>query len=100
MIRDKLGREIKAGCFIVYGHDRSELRVGKVLEASLVWERRGQVRFHVPRIRVRGVDDDFQPVPELCQKDGTLEHPRRVIILNAEDIPGHYRYLLDPLQTA
>jgi len=83
--KDKLGREIVVGDFIVYGHalGRSAgLRIGKVLDVT---HKPGRYPSDSPwRIRVQGVDDDWaragvdRPL-ELC-RPGTLQFPERTVV--------------------
>ncbi len=90
--KDKLGRTIARGDFIVYGHalGRSAgLRIGRVLEVSKAKPDRFYCTHSEWRIRVQGVDDDWAPngEPTLC-RPGTLQYPDRAIRLRVEDVPA------------
>jgi hypothetical protein len=105
-ILDKLGEEIVAGCFIIYGHALGRcagLRLGKVFKAEKVnVEYRGEVY----RIAVRGMDDDwfsfneteeerqerrhFREPVKLNAKVSTLQFPERMIVVPKSKIPKQF----------
>lgn len=101
VIKDKLGREIKPGSYVAYGHlmGRSAgLKIGKILKAKTVdpgpmWVE-GTVGY---RLRVQGVEDGWGDRPPVLSGVGTLQFPDRVIVVNADDIPEAYRQLLEPV---
>jgi hypothetical protein len=96
-VPDKLGQEITAGSFVVYGHALGRcagLRIGKVLSIIAYPEaRRKDERF---RIRVRGIDDDCGSCQsKACETDGILKFPDRIVVLDDAIVPTLYRKLLE-----
>ena len=92
-MRDKLGREILIGSFIVYAisvGDSPALRVGKVLG------------FKEKTITVRGVRDryswDSTSQHSLCEANGHLSHPGRIIVIEESAVPEDYRNLLEVIE--
>lgn len=102
LLIDKLGRAIRPGCWVIYGHalDRSAgLRIGKVLKVegnhnneTLPWMRKH-------RITVWGIDDDhlsyshYNPKedwarPKALSKPSTLYFPERCIVVDEKNVPG------------
>lgn len=98
---DKIGREIKVGDFIAYGHALGRcaaLAIGKVLDikygppkSAYSYSTRNQWS-----ISVWGIDDnsDCRPI-RLNSTKGTLQFPNRIIVLDS--IPVNYERLLKPL---
>lgn len=85
MVLDKLGKEIKEGCYIIYGHalGRSAgLAFGKVISVST-----GEKKYYnggsytVYKIKIRGVDDDWK-VPKLLSRDSILQYPDRIVVID------------------
>ena len=80
---DKNGAEVRVGDFIVYGHAMGRcagLRYGRVI--AVQWSKTDPdwpSRVPVPKLRVQGVDDDWEHMPLALCKPGTLEFPRRVL---------------------
>lgn len=88
-IKDKSGRELKAGDYIVYGHALGRcagLRYGVVIdikEARDSWTDKKKMH-----LRVRGVDDDWGgQKPELLSKDSTLQFGDRILRINPSQMP-------------
>lgn len=90
---DKIGREIKIGSIIVYGHalGRSAgLKIGKVVrinEKKRSWDDSITTTFSV-----FGVEEDFSDKLSLS-KIGTLHYSNRIIVL--KDVPAKYYQILD-----
>lgn len=91
---DRLGVEVSPGCFIAYGHALGRcagLRIGKVLAVKPA----DPYSYSKWRITVRGVDDDWSHVPpKLCSRNGTLQFPERMVVLNGDNLPDIYLKLL------
>lgn len=85
---DKLGQEIKEGSIIVYpisvASHSTLLRIGKVVRLE-----DDQIVF------VRGVYDRGRITPVLCDRNGRLEDPKKIIVL--PHVPEPYKTLLDKL---
>ncbi len=88
---DKTGVPITVGCWIVYGHAMGRcagLRIGKVLgikDREPKWN--GETRVYV---RVIGVDDDWGGrKATLCSREGLLEYPDRMLVLDAARVPPY-----------
>ena len=100
-ILDKIGQEIKPGCYVAYGHlmgNSAGLRIGKVMAVKSEIAYKYYRDITVYRITVRGIDDDWDyDRPKLNKRDGTLEYPNRILVLNPKTLPGKYRELLDPI---
>lgn len=103
MITDKIGQEIKPGAYIAYGHALGRcagLRIGKVLalkseNKGLTWNKKPHIEY---RITVRGIDDDWESKPaELNSRNGTLQFPDRILVLNPELVPQNYREMLETI---
>jgi hypothetical protein len=96
-MNDKLGKEIVVGCYLAYGHllgRRAGLRIGKVLEVKTV--RAEYYGNSTARITVIGIDDDWSREGiKLCSRQGTLQFPKRTIVLDPQSVPAHYKELLD-----
>jgi hypothetical protein len=112
MLTDKLGQEIKAGVWIIYGHNLGRcagLRIGKVLAAEM-----GESSFNgVPtpwnrqdRITVWGLNDDsveyakFHPndtwsQPKPLQHKSTLLYAARCLVVPVDLIPESYRKMIE-----
>jgi hypothetical protein len=94
-IYDKLGREIKPGDYIVYGHLLGRcagLKVGKVVVIKPV----PKDQFGESRITVMGVDDGWgDRKPRLDSKKGTLQFPDRILVVEKSSLPKKYLDLLD-----
>jgi hypothetical protein len=96
---DKIGREIKVGDFIAYGHALGRcaaLAIGKVLD----------IKYGPPKsaysstrnqwsISVWGVDDGWDGKKKLNSTKGTLQFPDRIIVL--DKVPDEYEKLLGHL---
>jgi len=93
-VRDKVGRHIKAGDIIVYGHAfrrRAGLRIGKVLKVNTD---RDKATF-----TVMGVDDDWERrEPKLNCRKGELLYSTRIIVLEPCQIPKSHKKLLDEVE--
>lgn len=98
---DKVGKEIKVGSIIAYGHalDRSAaLRIGKVLKITP-----SNPEYHYDsgfKITVWGVDDEWSSIyenPGLCKSKGTLLFPDRMVVLDPAMLPPIYAELLSPI---
>lgn len=91
---DKLGRTVKVGDRIAYGHalDRcAGLRIGKVLRIQRGKDWRDREFWS---IRVQGIDDEWSfKEPRLC-KLGTLGFPERIVKVTGL-LPESYEALLD-----
>lgn len=108
---DKVGREIKPGSYIVYGHAigrSASLRIAIVRKVN-----KRDFKYHTQIIndderwsfRIRAIDDDsvnFLHMPEeyrkptLLKKDSTLLYSSRIIVL--DDIPYEYKELFSTLE--
>lgn len=91
---DKVGKEIKVGSFVVYGHALGRcagLRIGKILEIRSPKTDYNKEAIH---FSVQGVDDDwnFKP-PHVCRK-GTLQFPDRILVIPEKSVPVHCKILL------
>jgi len=94
-MKDKLGREIKIGDYIVYGSllgQSAALRIGKVLA----------LKEDPTRITVWGVEDGvdlphYKKQAKLVYAKGHLSFPERVIVLRSQDVPRQYLTLLEPV---
>jgi hypothetical protein len=101
---DRVGRTIRPGCFIAYGHalGRSAgLRIGKVLAVSRVSPTysKGYAMSFEWRIKVRGISDDWSFYePTLLSKDSTLFFPERMIVLDS--VPEKYARLFTDARPA
>jgi hypothetical protein len=93
---DKIGREIKVGDFIAYGHALGRcaaLAIGKVL-AIKYGPAKGYSSHMQWSITVWGVDDGWNG-KKLNSTKGTLQFPDRIIVVDT--VPDEYKKLLDPL---
>lgn len=101
-ILDKLGNEIKPGCYIVYGHALGRcagLRMGKVLAVATKPPPYGIILGY--KITVWGVDDDWSysnRQPQLLSKKSTLQFPDRMIVLDHSMIPKNIMELFDSIK--
>lgn len=99
---DKAGREITVGSFVAYAHalGRSAgLRIGRVLAIKAPAEGDRDAHFYggAWRITVIGVDDDWtHRPPELNQRKGVLQFPKRMLVL--DQLPETHRVLLEGYQ--
>ncbi len=101
-VKDKVGNEIKVGCFIVYGHALGRcagLRIGKVLRINM----REPPKFVAnqdpdPSFTVMSVNDMVGFPIGLMHKKGTLYFPSRIIVLEPNQVPEAYKALLDPVE--
>lgn len=95
---DKLGKEIKVGSYIAYGHNLGRcagIRIGKVLEIKEHINEHTKTYWNEQfRFIVRGINDDwsYRNQLELNSKNGTLMYSDRILVL--EDIPEKYKELL------
>ncbi len=91
-MKDKSGRQIKPGDFIVYGHAMGRcagLRYGvvkEIKEGKDIWS--GKAKEHC---RVRGADDDNfsgdRRTHKLTNRDGTLMYGDRILVVKPEQMP-------------
>jgi hypothetical protein len=86
---DKSGTEVLPGDIIIYGHNLGRcagLRYGVVKEVK---ERQGYGdKKPIPVLRVRGYNDDWSHKKgSLCQKDGSLAFPERVLGVIEDWVP-------------
>lgn len=103
VVLDKIGQEIRAGSWIVYGHALGRcagLRLGLVLEPPRIHKRdpykssQGNVR-----VTVWGVDDDWNHrKPRLLSKKSTLMFSERMIVLREELVPVTIRALFADIE--
>jgi hypothetical protein len=88
-MKDKIGQEITAGCYIAYGHALGRcagLRIGKILKV------------HADKVTIRGLDAEWSNrPPQLLSKNSTLFFPDRMIVLNPDTVPQAYKDLLGPI---
>ena len=96
-MKDKTGREIKAGDVIAYviqcGH--GDLKIGKVLAVKRVNTGYGDKKMSVV---VRGIDDGWGGQPaKLCSKSGNLLYGSRIIVLRGV-LPENYQALLNQIK--
>ncbi len=95
---DKVGREIKVGSIIAYGHAMGHsagIRIGKVCDISEGFEVKWGVERDATRITVIGVDGEWlHRSPRLNERKGTLLYPNRVIVLDEDKVPAVYMDLL------
>ena len=93
---DKAGQEVKRGDYIVYGSllgRCAALKFGKVVNIKVGKNWRNEEQW---AITVSSVDDmsyrhDWKPA--LCQKNGTLQFPDRIV--KFDNIPQNYKDILD-----
>ena len=98
---DKIGQEIKPGCYIAYGHALGRcagLRIGVVLAAGyksiIGWDDKEKWE---ERITVWGVDDDWDhQESKLLSKRSTLMFPDRIVVLSS--LPEKFTKLLDTVK--
>lgn len=99
-VKDKVGRTVKVGDIIVYGHNLGRcagLRIGKVLKITQkpVPDRYEDRTPHTS-FTVMSVNDDWNgKAPRLMCKKGTLQFSNRIIVLEPQQVPDTYRELLD-----
>ncbi len=95
---DKCGKEILIGSYIVYGHNLGRcagLKFGKVINIE-DYKPNTSCDKSV-RIKVIGVDDDWNfNIPKIC-KAGTLMYSNRIIVLPFEILPEYAKNLLKDL---
>ena len=107
--RDKIGAELQAGDFIVYGHalGRSAgLKIGRILEIKAgppdrpYWRNEHEPAPPTWRIRVLGLDDRWGAKPSLQRLTrGTLQFPDRCCLVRGEDLPENVRLVLSEVQS-
>lgn len=95
--KDKLGREIKVGSIVVYGHAMGRsagLRIGKIL--SVIKKSKDHNGRQQWSFNVIGVDDDFEGFfgIKLNDRKGTLLFRDRIIVIDPEQLPTEYFQLL------
>lgn len=99
--KDKLGKDILPGCFVVYGSGDRMLRIGKVLGIKTWQETRrfvtGDVTDTRHRVTVRGITDYYFRSPLLNSKNGEIEEMSRLLVLDGETLPRDYYDLLEPV---
>jgi len=89
--RDKAGREIEVGDFIVYGHNLGRcaaLRYGRVLainEKEDRYNRRATLHYTV--IGVRDAFRGLRVAPVLCERTGTLQFGDRILVIEPSQMP-------------
>jgi hypothetical protein len=102
-LKDKLGRVIEVGDYIVYAHalDRSAaLQFGTVLRVKVGDGRINQQRPDGSAITVIGCNE-YGWSPEktgrwvLNRSTGTLMFPNRTIVIDGDQLPDNVRELLD-----
>lgn len=98
VLKDKAGHELKAGDYIVYGHNLGRcaaLRYGMIVDIYEPKENwRSEKRIH---IRVRGVDAEGWSAakgPQLLSKDSTLQFGDRVLRISNSQMPDPVLKLL------
>ncbi|HLN88604.1 MAG TPA: hypothetical protein VK253_00905 [Candidatus Binatia bacterium] len=100
-IYDKVGQEITAGSYIVYGHALGRcaaLQLGKVLEVVV---KPSEYRHYLHngveyRIKVRGAAN--YPDKQTCtplSRAGVLQFPDRIIVLREDQVPDYVKAVLD-----
>jgi hypothetical protein len=75
-VKDKAGREIQVGQYIVYGHALGRcagLRYGVVLATA------------EDHIEIRGCDDDWHI--RLLSRNSSLRFPKRILIVTGSQLP-------------
>ena len=96
-IFDKIGQEIKPGCYIAYGHALGRcagLRIGMVLAAERNVDEKLSGKRETYRITIWGVDGEWtRREPVLLSKKSTLQFPERIIVLPS--LPEKFTKLLD-----
>lgn len=97
-VLDKLGVEITPGCCVIYGHAMGRcagLRVGKVLSVSdRKVEHWGEV---VAKIRVRGINDDWEHKGLEPCRAGTLQFPKRILVVEVDSLSEGFRKIWESL---
>jgi hypothetical protein len=87
-VTDKIGQEILPGCFIAYGHSLGRcggLRIGKVLAVEA--REKSCPADSDCRVRVLGIDDDWDDEPKLNNRVGTLQYSKRIVVLYIMRMP-------------
>ncbi len=98
-MKDKSGREIAVGDFIVYGHALGTcagLQYGKVLGFGerLEYGRR-EDRPKLPTCKVRGVDTDYTYDGPRLMKPSTLQFSERILVVTRDQVPANVLELLE-----
>jgi ribonuclease HI len=84
-VEDKIGKEIRVGDLIVYGHALGRcagLRIGEVLEIK------------DSKLVVQGVDAEWRENPRLLSKRSTLSYPDRCAVVDWGDCRPEIRQVL------
>jgi len=97
---DKIGQEIKVGCFIAYGHALGRcagLRIGRVESINEKFEKdqweKGKIH-DLSTVTVLGINDDWYiKKPKLLEKRSILYFPNRMIVL--PNLPDNYSKLYE-----
>lgn len=96
-VRDKIGQEIVAGKFIVYGHALGRcagLRIGKVVQVFEPEKTNNKYSPYTYKIKVRGMNDDWSfHEATLLSRDSYLWFPDRMIVLDETKLPDIVRKL-------
>jgi hypothetical protein len=93
--KDKSGKFVKAGDFIVYGRALGRCAglaygiVLKVTESKPDWNGKTQ-----PKLKIIGLDPSWEENTR-PQKASTLAFSDRVLVINANQLPSKQRQLLD-----
>jgi hypothetical protein len=104
-LKDKLGKDIRVGSYIAYGHALGRcaaIKIGRVLKLTSKPE--DPDYYSSPhRLTVVGIDDDLiwadpEKYPPKLSKIGTLLYPDRVLVLSPSIIPPEYKSLLDAFE--
>jgi hypothetical protein len=99
IVKDKSGREIVIGDYIVYGHALGRcagLKYGKVLGFKELKQSYYSEETKIG-LSVIGIEDDWSSQdPKLGQRKGFLQFPEeRVLLVYPEQLPEGYKDLLD-----
>lgn len=97
--KDKSGRELKVGDYIIYGSLLGRcagLKYGKILELTKAKESSYRSQYEGPlKLKVVSVDDNWSHRgPELC-KPGYLEFSERILKIQRNQIPEQILTMLD-----
>ena len=93
-MKDKCGKEIFVGSYIVYGHNLGRcagLKFGKIIKIE---KPKSEFSDHDYNICVIGIDDDWGFRDASLSKRGILFYPERIIVLDFNDLPEYAQKLL------
>lgn len=102
-ILDKIGQPIVPGSLIVYGHDRGDIAVAKVLAVKFLpqnagrYTTRDEYRIKINAAYVKRWGDDKGKII-LADKATTLQYPDRIIVLNREQLKQEWLDEFDTLR--